>query len=402
MTTRHAKVFPLSRFLLVLLLVTSSTLPFVLLEFKDETFLSQINNGHGPRNQSHTNKARPAITRGVSERKFTARSIELKSIKSKKKENIRIAQQNRSNTFPSLCKMCKMHDRVTCERGLETVGKKNRKRTSYAILSLLLLTAPQCQQSPRGIKLRYQDLCFVTSNFANANEEADETPNVSEFATRFHSKFFLFTNIPDLQVPGWESVLLQSLPYQRQITQSRWPKFLGWKHPKLANCEAIFYGDAYLLNPIQAPWWLDMAKMLVSSSEKHFLMQQRQVGSYGGGPEKEMYLTAKTGKADKQLNDKTLQWFQNQSDFNPLSPVYKNALFGYDPKNERFRNLTEHFWQVYSKEELTWRDQPFWSYFLWSHHVEPYILKKPISIPLGPSARLGFQGHTYSQKQESV
>jgi hypothetical protein len=65
---------------------------------------------------------------------------------------------------------------------------------------------------------------------------------------------------------------------------------------------------------------------------------------------------------------------------------------GYDPTNENFQKATEYFWNHYSLEEDSWRDQPLWSYTLSHFHLTP--------LKLGPlfrqnGDRMGHKGHKY-------
>ena len=43
----------------------------------------------------------------------------------------------------------------------------------------------------------------------------------------------------------------------------------------------------------------------------------------------------------------------------------------YDPQNANFRNLSSAFWDKYSKEDTSWRDQPLWRYFIDKMQLQP-------------------------------
>jgi hypothetical protein len=60
----------------------------------------------------------------------------------------------------------------------------------------------------------------------------------------------------------------------------------------------------------------------------------------------------------------------------PLTP---QRLFcfhaGYDPTNVHFQKAAEYFWNHYSKEEDSWRDQPLWCHAIERFHIKPIIIE---------------------------
>lgn len=250
-------------------------------------------------------------------------------------------------------------------------------------------------------------VCFVTSEFSETLQEADAVPSVDPSMRTDPPRHFLFTNQPQLKAEndGWEPILMtnKDLPFERLITKSRWPKFLGWKHDKLQRCQIIFYGDAYLLNPVNETAWQYMAQLVSTSSDG--LMQATQIGSNHkpvNGPIVELKKNARIGKVSWETANYTIAWLKRQPDFKnnrrqgKTTLVYKNALFGYDPHNQRFTTMAEDFWKEYSQEKGSWRDQPYWAYFLSKHDITP--LPFPFDPPIGPQGTPGHNGHIYVQK----
>ena len=43
----------------------------------------------------------------------------------------------------------------------------------------------------------------------------------------------------------------------------------------------------------------------------------------------------------------------------------------YDPQNANYRALSSAFWDKYSKEDTSWRDQPLWRYFVDKLQLHP-------------------------------
>tara|TARA_B110000046_G_C12964490_1_gene386037 strand:- start:74 stop:625 length:552 start_codon:yes stop_codon:yes gene_type:complete len=152
------------------------------------------------------------------------------------------------------------------------------------------------------------------------------------------------------------------------------------------------------MNPVnESTVWQKLAKRILNSKFGLMQLPQRYLQQYGSGAEAELRSTVPSGKADLLLSQKTASWLRNQTDYNPIATVYKNAEFGDDPCNAHFRRLVERFWEVYSKEELTWRDQPLWSYFVASEHVVPIRYQVAPGHRQGKKGKLGHDGHKYQR-----
>jgi hypothetical protein len=251
-------------------------------------------------------------------------------------------------------------------------------------------------------------ICFVTCEFSKSVEDADHLPLLEPTMIRNPPRHFVFSNLPNLHThTGWKLILQTDLPYKRMITQSRWGKFLGWQHEALLhnNCQIIFYGDAYYLNPVNETAWQSMARQILKSKDDvGGLMQAKQIGSNHKpvkGPVVELRKNARMGKVSWAMANATIDWLRNQSDYKPMgqTAVYKNALFGYNPNNPVFRTMVVDFWKEYSKERASWRDQPYWAYFLSKHQMTP--LKFPIvPPPMGPGGARGHNDHIYVLQPE--
>ena len=69
-----------------------------------------------------------------------------------------------------------------------------------------------------------------------------------------------------------------------------------------------------------------------------------------------------------------MEWITAQPDYDPVGIMYENTVFGYDPANACFQEVTNTFWRRYSLEKDSWRDQPLWSYVVGKHKVTPMHL----------------------------
>lgn len=274
---------------------------------------------------------------------------------------------------------------------VQTESDEHTARTG----TIHLATADEHTKKP----LNPDSICFITAEFADSIEDADTLAVVDEPMRRDPPRHFVFTNLPSLQADGWEKIVLTDtdVPFRRQITKSRWPKFQGWRHARVKErCQIIFYGDAYFYNPTNETLWTLMAQQIQDSDVG--LMQQKQPGRREiDGPVRELLGAVQVHKLSAEAADITIAWLRNRTDYRERTPVYKNALFGYNPASKRFQNTVFEFWNEYSKEEGSWRDQPQWAYYLSRHGMVP--LDFPYTPPMAKAGRKGHNGHTYVDKQ---
>jgi len=272
--------------------------------------------------------------------------------------------------------------------------------TIFASVQVLFLGGYELKEQLHDVSVRMQgnlSLCFVSADFSDGIEELDTRPALESTMIRDPPRHFFFTNHKLPSAPGWKTIVLDNLPYRRRITQSRWPKFLAWKLLE-DQCDCIFYGDAYLMNPANETAWQSLAWSILHSPSG--LMQEKQIGNNGKpvkGPVVELWRNARIGKVSWEAANYTVHWLRAQADYhrNGKTPVYKNAIFGYDPHNLRLRACMEDFWREYSLERGSWRDQSYWAYFLSKHKIRP--LPFPFQPPMGVSGREGHNGHVYVQ-----
>jgi hypothetical protein len=77
----------------------------------------------------------------------------------------------------------------------------------------------------------------------------------------------------------------------------------------------------------------------------------------------------------------------------------------YDPHSAIFQNLSAYFWEQYSSEVGSWRDQPMWAYTLHHFNVTPIVLTTKGDIEKGGDlfkhgGQMGWMGHVYKKKVE--
>lgn len=94
-------------------------------------------------------------------------------------------------------------------------------------------------------------------------------------------------------------------------------------------------------------------------------------------------------------------WLEQQPDFDPNLPMYVNTFIGYNPKNERFQLVARFFWDRYSLELDSWRDQPLWSYALHKYKMHPTRLGTYKALFQQVFRNGGFGGHRYNRRADS-
>ena len=182
------------------------------------------------------------------------------------------------------------------------------------------------------------------------------------------------------------------------ITKSRWPKFMGWKHPVIAqNCKTVFYLDTSS-RPKDGVDFVDMLNELkerVLKSDIGFAIPKHPKNANITSEFDRILLMKKDIKKNV---DASLAWFKKQDkDFNK-TPMYQNQYFMYDPTSKNWQKLTEYFWSRYSMEEDSWRDQPLLSYCLHYFKFVPLSLKP--NLLRFSRADSGHAGHNYSEKDD--
>jgi hypothetical protein len=96
----------------------------------------------------------------------------------------------------------------------------------------------------------------------------------------------------------------------------------------------------------------------------------------------------------------SLAWMKEQEDFKDKVQMYQCTYFLYDPSSKNFRDATEFFWNMYSQELDSWRDQPLIAYTLHHFDMKPLDLDGHVLSVGGSGPGMGHGGHTYSEKDD--
>jgi hypothetical protein len=168
-------------------------------------------------------------------------------------------------------------------------------------------------------------ICFVKSTYGNSGKTSDKAPSVKDLKFPSDFRFFIFTNMPDVNAPGWTVILQnETSPYKRAITQSRWPKFMAWSDPLVSQCRTVFYSDGHFQIIGNTSTFREQAEMIHSSPHK-FGQYLHPTG--GGIPEE--FARIKKYKKDNSANiQKSKEWLRAQPDYADNSTIYANWAIG--------------------------------------------------------------------------
>ena len=267
-------------------------------------------------------------------------------------------------------------------------------------------------------------ICFIKTSYAESTSKGDDLNHASNNMTSFqhefpNTKFYLFTNLIDddktnsnsttksssSSSNGWTKIIFEpSLPYKRQITQSRYGKFLAWILPEIyESCDVIFYLDGSMIpRKNRHKDILKLSQKIKTSNRglmqlKHYIYTQMN-DSQVYGPMEEYDLIVKLKKDTVDNVAKSIDWLNSQPDFdNNSTTIWANTYFGYDPQNLKYQYLSLQFWDHYSLEQDSWRDQGLWAYMLRKHFGVPlqFPVKKHHLLFYDEKQIKGYNGHQY-------
>jgi hypothetical protein len=243
------------------------------------------------------------------------------------------------------------------------------------------------------------EVCFVTSIFSASPDTSDRPPDITDIQEDNPSfRFFAFTNMPDLDAPGWTVMVKDFSQYRRYITQSRWAKFMGWKDPSVQGCQAVFYMDGFCGPKLKHSERYKRLAKAIHDSEFGLFQNQHEVAE---GPIDELDRILVRHKDIANNVEASKAWLVAQPDFRRDALIYENHYIGYNPKSAVFQQAAQFFWDRYSLEQDSWRDQPLWSYVLDHFHITPTRLGTFEALFKEYYKRMGHAGHRYNAGADS-
>ena len=211
-------------------------------------------------------------------------------------------------------------------------------------------------------------ICFITCWFSKPNDKIDKE---GSFKLNPNYDYYLFTNLPNIKTRLNKIVLEDDyfLDIKKKETKSRYPKFMAWDYFKKKGIyyDLIIYYDYHV--EIKN---LDLKKYLITINNHptgcSFYTHPKKNDAY-----QECDAIFNCKKDTKRNLDLTKNFLKNNN-FPKNQWMSENMFFIYNPNNTVITNCFKEFWDLYSKETLTHRDQPFLSYFFYKHKIKPIDL----------------------------
>lgn len=243
------------------------------------------------------------------------------------------------------------------------------------------------------------EVCFVTSVYSASPDTSDRPPDITDIQQANPSfQFFAFTNMPNLDAPGWTVKVKDLSQYRRYITQSRWAKFMGWKDPDVHGCQAVFYMDGFCGPKLKHSERYKQLAKAIRDSEFGLFQNEHYIAE---GPLDELDRILERHKDVAKNVEASKEWLIAQPDFRRDAVIYENHYIGYNPQSTIFQQAAEFFWGRYSLEQDSWRDQPLWSYVLDHFHILPTRLGTFDALFKEYFKRMGHAGHRYNAGADS-
>jgi len=222
-------------------------------------------------------------------------------------------------------------------------------------------------------------ICFITAMFGSVCD----TPAPSFFKNPDHD-YFLFTDVDANRFnTDWQIVNIKDHPRIKEldsnpnaaVRKSRYPKFMSWELLESLGktCDFVGYCDGHMA-PVFQNWSQITDK--IQAHDFGFLQSiHHNKDVLNGGILREVQEIVKHRKDSKERIEKTIHFFQQYDPSVRLDyPQYfENNRFMYKFQDEKFRQITSEFWDIYTKEDITYRDQPLWNYLLLKNNLKPLV-----------------------------
>ena len=159
--------------------------------------------------------------------------------------------------------------------------------------------------------------------------------------------------------------------------------------------DAIIYCDGNLYPKYNVSWGNIVNKL--SSSESQIVQSIHEYRGYK--PYQECDAISRY-KKDSYKNMQAMKKFLRDKKTPENIEMYENTAFCYDPRNVKLQQAFKEFWDIYTTEKITHRDQPLWAYICWKKNIKPYIFNKlninnAMHKSLFYKTTPGFNGHIY-------
>lgn len=219
-------------------------------------------------------------------------------------------------------------------------------------------------------------ICFTTALFGDPKT----LDKPAKFKRNPNYDYFLFTDTDEEHFDtSWDIINIKDNPNISNLTstvrKSRYPKFMSWELLESLgkSYDVVFYCDGHYA-PSSNENWEKLATEIKNEKEFPFVQtwhNQRKIRKQGINGEIKAILRRE--RDTRESMDKTKLFFKKHGkDVSLNVPQYfENTCFGYSFENENVRMLTKKFWEIYTTEDITYRDQPLWNFLLLKYDFRP-------------------------------
>tara|TARA_A100001037_G_scaffold306597_1_gene353142 strand:+ start:58140 stop:58919 length:780 start_codon:yes stop_codon:yes gene_type:complete len=226
-------------------------------------------------------------------------------------------------------------------------------------------------------------ICFTSALFGDPKT----LDKPAKFERNPNYDYFLFTDIDEEHFDtSWDVINIKDNPNISSLTsnvrKSRYPKFMSWELLETMgrHYDVVFYCDGhYAPNNHEDVEFEKLATKIKNEKEFPFVQTEHiRLSVRRGGINAEMQQIVISGWDDEKSMNKTKLFFKKYDPSVDLDyPQYfENTCFGYSFENENVRNITKRFWDIYTTEDITYRDQPLWNFLLLKYNFKPIIENK--------------------------
>jgi len=238
-------------------------------------------------------------------------------------------------------------------------------------------------------------ICFTTALFGDPKT----LDKPAKFERNPNYDYFLFTDIDEEDFDtSWDIINIRDNSNIHNLTsnvrKSRYPKFMSWEllESMEKHYDVIFYCDGFY-HPRKQVDWEEFAKQIKKENTFPFVQTHHYKKSIReGGIEKELHHVVESKRDTQETIDKTIKFLSElDSNVDLDTPCfYENTCFGYSFENKNVRALTQKFWEIYTTEDITYRDQALWNFLLLKYNYHPIVFNmlKPNPI-VGKNKKLG-------------
>jgi hypothetical protein len=220
-------------------------------------------------------------------------------------------------------------------------------------------------------------ICFTTSLFGDLST----LDRPAKFNRVNNCDYILFTDSDIAIESSWDIINVKNHPIISSVTssikKSRYPKFLSWeilssigkKYDMIYYCDSCFY-------PNPNGDWGGLSSQIVNHSGFSFIQTVHQTPDVrNGGILAEMALIIDNKRDSLESMQNTQKVFDEIDHTISLRQpqYYENTCFGFCFNDQIVRDITTEFWSIYSKPEVTYRDQPLWNFLLLKNKLTPLI-----------------------------